>query len=143
MKMKRLYIVISLVMVMGMLLASCATPTAETIIQTVEVPLIQTQVVKETQVVIETVEVPAPTAPPEEQLPRNETLYFNGQQWGPVKCWNPYSSDCNNAMAIAQQDNARVTVFETPYIYNMLTGEEFPLLADGPYTWNPERTEIT
>ncbi len=78
--MKRLYIIISLVMVMGMVLASCATPTAETIIQTVEVPLIQTQVVKETQVVIETVEVevPAPTAPPEEQLPRNETLYFNG-----------------------------------------------------------------
>jgi peptide/nickel transport system substrate-binding protein len=76
-------------------------------------------------------------------LPREETLYFNGQQWGSVVCWNPYSSNCNNAMAIAQQDNARVTVFETPYIYNMLTGEEFPLLADSPYTWNDERTEIT
>jgi peptide/nickel transport system substrate-binding protein len=76
-------------------------------------------------------------------LPRNETLYFNGQQWGSVVCWNPYSSKCNNAMAIAQQDNARVTVFETPYIYNMLTGEQFPLLADGPYTWNEARTQIT
>ncbi|OGN97372.1 MAG: ABC transporter substrate-binding protein [Chloroflexi bacterium RBG_13_50_21] len=59
--MKRLYIVISLVMVMGMVLSACATPTAETIIQTVEVPVVQTQVVKETQVVIETVEVAAPT----------------------------------------------------------------------------------
>ncbi len=59
--MKRLYIVISLVMVMGMVLSACATPTAETIIQTVEVPVVQTQVVKEiqTQTVIETVEVPA------------------------------------------------------------------------------------
>jgi peptide/nickel transport system substrate-binding protein len=76
-------------------------------------------------------------------LPRNQTLYFNGQQWGSVVCWNPYSNNCNNAMAIAQQDNARVTVFETPYIYNMLTGEQFPLLADGPYTWNDARTEIT
>jgi peptide/nickel transport system substrate-binding protein len=76
-------------------------------------------------------------------LPRAETLYFNGQQWGSVVCWNPYSSGCNNMMAIAQQDNARVTVWETPYIYNMLTGEQFPLLADGPYTWNPARTEIT
>jgi peptide/nickel transport system substrate-binding protein len=46
-------------------------------------------------------------------------------------------------MAIAQQDNARVTVFETPYIYNMLNREQFPLLADGPYTWNLARTEIT
>ena len=82
----------------------------------------------------------APTIP---VLPRNEILYFNGQQGGSVACWNPYSSNCINAMAIAQQDNARVTVFETPYIYNMLTGEQFPLLADGPYSWNPARTEIT
>ena len=76
-------------------------------------------------------------------LPRTETLYFNGQQWGSVAGWNPYSDSMNNTMAIAQQDNARVTVFETPYIYNMLTGEEFPLLADGPYTWNEARTQIT
>ncbi|HSR32084.1 MAG TPA: ABC transporter substrate-binding protein [Anaerolineae bacterium] len=75
-------------------------------------------------------------------LPRDDTLYFNGQQWGSVDCWNPYSN-CNNGMAISQEDNARVTVFETPYIYNMLTSEQFPLLADGPYTWNPARTEIT
>ena len=25
-------------------------------------------------------------------LPRAETLYFNGQQWGSVICWNPYST---------------------------------------------------
>ncbi len=46
-------------------------------------------------------------------------------------------------MVIAQQDNARVTVWETPYVYNMITGEMLPLLADGPYTWNAARTEIT
>ncbi len=76
-------------------------------------------------------------------LPRNETLYFNGQQWGPVVGWNPYSSSNNNAMAIAQQDSARVTMFETPYLYNMLDGKVYPLLADGDYTWNADRTEIT
>jgi len=76
-------------------------------------------------------------------LPRKETLYFNGQQWGSVAGWNPYSDSMNNAMAIAQQDNARVTMFETPYIYNMLTGEQLPLLADGPYSWNGARTQIT
>ena len=48
-------------------------------------------------------------------LPREETLYFNGLQWGSVVCWNPYSSDCNNAMAIAQQDNARVTICSKPH----------------------------
>jgi len=76
-------------------------------------------------------------------LPRNETLYFNGQQWGAVVGWNPYSSSNNNAMAISQQDSARVTMFETPYLYNMLDGQVYPLLADGDYTWNDARTEIT
>jgi peptide/nickel transport system substrate-binding protein len=36
-------------------------------------------------------------------------------------------------MAIAQQDNARVIMFETPYLYNMLDGKQYPLLADGDY----------
>jgi len=144
MKMKRLYIIISLVMVMGMVLSACATPTAETIIQTVEVPVVQTQVVKEiqTQTVIETVEVPAPTAPPEEQLPRNETLYFNGLQWSAVVGWNPYSSSMNNSW-IAGKDAARVVMFETLYLYDMLDGKSYPLLADGDPVWNDTRTEIT
>jgi len=76
-------------------------------------------------------------------LPRNETLYFNGQQWGPVVCWNPYSSNCNNALVIAQQDNARVTIFETPYLYNMMDGKQIPLLADGDYKWDDAKTAIT
>jgi len=76
-------------------------------------------------------------------LPRNETLYYNGQQWGSVVGWNPYSSSNNNAMAIAQGDNARVVMFETPYLYNMLDGKVYPLLADGDYTWNDAGTELT
>ena len=80
---------------------------------------------------------------PGDPLPRTETLYFNGQQWGPVVCWNPYSSSCNNAMAVNQQDSARVVMFETPYLYNMLDGKQYPLLADGDYVWNDAHTEIT
>jgi peptide/nickel transport system substrate-binding protein len=76
-------------------------------------------------------------------LPRNETMYFNGQQWGAVVCWNPYSSNCNNAMAIGQQDSARVLMFETPYVYDMLDGKQYPLLADGPYAWDAGMTQIT
>ena len=91
------------------------------------------------------VAAPVATEAPDDPnaLPRDKTMYFNGQQWGPVVCWNPYISTCNNAMAISQGDNARVTMFETPYLYDMLDGKQYPLLADGDYTWNADRTEIT
>lgn len=79
----------------------------------------------------------------QDALPREETLYYNGLQWGAVVGWNPYSSSNNNALAITQQDSARVTMFETPYIYNMLDGQVYPLLASGAYQWNDTRTELT
>jgi peptide/nickel transport system substrate-binding protein len=147
--MKRLYFVITLCMLMSLALSACAPQTVE-VIKTVEVPVVETQVVKEvqtvveTQTVIQTVEVPASVSGI--VLPRNETLYFNGLQWGSVKGWNPYSSDTNNAMAIADGSNnysAQLTMFETPYMYNMLDGKQYPLLADGDYTWNADMTELT
>ena len=129
------------VLVIVAVLAGCATPAPQIVKETVVVPVERTVVVKET------VEVPVeviPTVAPGAALPRNETLYFNGQQWGPVVGWNPYSTANNNAMAIANdQDSARVIMFETPYLYNMLDGKSYPLLADGDYTWNDDRTEIT
>ncbi len=79
----------------------------------------------------------------QDALPREETLYFNGLQWGAVVGWNPYSSSNNNALAITQQDSSRVTMFETPYIYNMLDGQVYPLLAAGAFQWNDARTELT
>ena len=139
---------LSILMLASLVLAGCATPTPETIIQTVEVPVvetvIETQTVVETQTVIETVEVPSDASGL--VLPRNETLYFNGLQWGSVKGWNPYASNTNNAMAIADGSNnysAQLTMFETPYMYNMLDGKQYPLLADGDYTWNEDMTELT
>jgi len=88
------------------------------------------------------------TKPPADPnaLPRDETLYFNGFQWGAIKGWNPYSSDMNNAMAVvdgANNASARTSMFETPYMYNMLDGKQYPLLADGDYTWNADMTEVT
>ena len=38
------------------------------------------------------------TAETATELPRNETLYFAGQQWGSVNGWNPLSDDMNNAL---------------------------------------------
>jgi peptide/nickel transport system substrate-binding protein len=149
------FAVLSLVLIASMVLSACgATPTpvviketvVSTVKETVEVP--QTVEVKETVVstVKETVEVPVTVAPPpaeEGTIPRNEAMYFNGQQWNPLVGWNPYSTSMNNAMAIAQQDSARVIMFETPYLYDMLDGKQYPLLADGPYSWNDALTEIT
>jgi peptide/nickel transport system substrate-binding protein len=34
-------------------------------------------------------------------------------------------------------------MFETPYLYNMLDGQVYPLLADGAYEWNADRTELS
>src|SRR5512147_1020261 len=131
---KKFYALASLLIIGMMVLTACGGTPAAT-----EVP--ETEAPAATEVATE-----APTEVATEAavtLPREETLYFNGQQWGPVVCWNPYSSNCNNAMAIAQQDNARVPMFETPYLYNMLDGKQYPLLADGDYSWNDEQTEIT
>jgi len=129
--MKRLTIILSALVAFSMLLSSCGTPTAAPTVAPATQP-------------------PATAVPPTPSaadiaasLPRNETMYFNGQQWGSVVCWNPYSASCNNAMALGQQDSARVLMFETPYVYDMLDGQQYPLLADGPYAWNDAHTEIT
>ena len=47
-------------------------------------------------------------------------------------------------MAIAgSAAGSRTLMFETLYMYNFLTGEILPLLADGDYQWNADKTEIT
>ncbi len=77
-------------------------------------------------------------------LPRNETVYFGGQQWGSIVGWNPLSPDNNNAMAVAANPRgSRTIMFETLYMYNMLDGQLYPLLADGEYVWNDDMTECT
>ena len=78
------------------------------------------------------------------ELPRNETLYVVGHQWGSANGWNPLSDDNNNPMAIDRSaSGSRLTMFETLYMYNFLDGSMTPLLADGDYAWNDALTEIT
>ncbi|MBC5629469.1 ABC transporter substrate-binding protein [Clostridium sp. NSJ-6] len=74
--------------------------------------------------------------------PRNETLYFNGQQWGTINNWNPMSANSNNAMAIQQVDSARVLIYETLFLYNMLDGSLQPLLGES-YEWNADQSQLT
>lgn len=75
-------------------------------------------------------------------LPREETLYFAGQQWGAVNTWNPIGANQNNWI-ISGGSAAREVMFETPYMYNPLDGSMKPLLADGDYTWNADLTELS
>ena len=76
-------------------------------------------------------------------LPREETLYFAGQQWGAVNSWNIVGTNQNNAMAIAGGAGGyRTTMFETLFMFNPLTGEKIGLLADS-YEWNEDLTEMT
>ena len=142
---KKVHWLISLLVIAALLVTACggaATPAAAP-----AEPAAPAEQAAPAEATAPAAEEPAPAeeaaAADPNALPRNETLYFNGQQWGSVVGWNPYSNSNNNAMAIAQQDNARVVMFETPYLYNMLDGQVYPLLADGPYTWNDDRTELT
>ena len=74
--------------------------------------------------------------------PRSETLYFNGQQWGTINNWNPMSANSNNAMAIQQVDSARVLIYETLFLYNMLDGSLQTLLGES-YEWNADQSQLT
>ena len=72
-------------------------------------------------------------------LPRNETLYIGGMQWGSVNSWNIIGSNQNNIAC----GYGRPIMFETLYMYNVLNGDILPLLADGDYSWNEDQTELT
>jgi len=88
-------------------------------------------------------EAPAEAAGDVTDLPRNETLYYGGLQWGTVNSWNPIGANQNNFVIAAQTFGSRMAMFETLYMYDFLTGEMYPLLADGDYVWNDDMTELT
>jgi peptide/nickel transport system substrate-binding protein len=105
----------------------------ETIVQTVEsvseveVTRTVTEQVEVTRVVTEEVVVEA-TAEPMEPEPgvtfdRSETLYTSGTQYGPPSSWNPFNTG-NYAMGTIG------LCYETPFIYDPLTNEYMPWLAE-------------
>lgn len=69
--------------------------------------------------------------------PRNETLYFAGQQWGTINDWNPMSANPNNAMGIQQKDSSRTLIYETMFMYNMMDNQLYPLLAKD-WSWDDD-----
>ncbi len=137
---KRLLLVFSFLLIFSMFLGACqkATPepTQAMTEEMTEAPMVETEEVVSAGADLTPAEIAA-------SLPRNETLYIAGLQWSAVVGWNPYSSNNNNAMGFAAGASSREPIFETLYMYNMLTGEQLPLLADGPYTWDDGKTQIT
>ena len=77
------------------------------------------------------------------QLPREETLYFAGQQWGTVNSWSPIGTNQNNAMAIATGAGQRTIMFETLYMWNVLDGKLYGLLANDDYAWSEDMTQLS
>ena len=90
-------------------------------------------------------EAPAPATDDVNVLPREETLYFAGQQWGAVNSWNVIGTNQNNSMAIAGGASGyRTLMFETLYMYNFMNGEMIGLLAtDEEPVWNDDLTQLT
>ena len=79
---------------------------------------------------------PAEEAAPGD-LPRNETLYVGGLQWGPFITFNPV------APQITWPNGETMLIYEALFGYNVATGEIDPLLAES-FTMVDETTmEIT
>jgi len=70
-------------------------------------------------------------------LPRNETLYFNGLQWGSPSGNSPYVS---NSSTFASGGH-RQTVYETLFVYNLLDGKLYPQIGDS-YTWSGQTLTV-
>ncbi|MCD4752897.1 MAG: ABC transporter substrate-binding protein [Anaerolineaceae bacterium] len=149
--MKKYKWLLAMLLIFALVLASCKTteeaaPAEEA--EEVEEEVVAEEAVEEEVVAEEeaaeeeTAEEPVDPADVASSLPRKETLYNAGHQWGSLVGWNPYSSN-NNNWGISAGASAREVLFETPYMYNLLDGKQYPLLADGEYVWNADMTEIT
>lgn len=141
---KMLSILLALAMVIGCL-AACGKKAEET-----PAPAPEKQTEQQTETKEETPapepaaeETPAPAAEDTTpgSTPRNETLYFNGQQWGAINAWNPIHSNANN-FGISQNSSAREILYETLFMYNLLDGKLYPLLGTD-YAWNDDKSELT
>lgn len=136
----RIPVLLVLIVIASMLLAACNTAVTpqvlkETVVVT-QAPVVTTVEVTKEVVVEKTVEVVVtPTPEPGAAstvvtYPRNETLYTSGTQWGPPSSWNPFNTGGYAMGTIG-------LVYETLFIYDPLTNEYKPWLAESG-TWNSD-----
>ncbi len=125
------------------LLAGCGG--AETPPAPAEEPAVEEPAAEEPAAEEPAAEEPAPAEEPaaeEGSTPREETLYFAGQQWGSINDWNPMSPNSNNAMGQTQKDTARTLIYETLFMYNSMDGKLYGLLGK-EYSWDADQTKLT
>jgi peptide/nickel transport system substrate-binding protein len=117
-------------MILGLILAACATPTpAPAQPQPTQPPVVQTVIVAGTPQVIVVTPTPAPAAVTYE---RSETLYTGGTQWGPPSGYNPWNLG-NYAMGTFG------LCYEPLFTYDPLANEFTPWLAEsGKWTSDNE-----
>ncbi|HEX6972021.1 MAG TPA: ABC transporter substrate-binding protein [Limnochordia bacterium] len=68
-------------------------------------------------------------------LPRSETLYKAGFQWGPPANFNPFSANA------AWPVNSELLLYETLFAYNLVSGELDPILA-ASLRWDDPLTAV-
>lgn len=73
------------------------------------------------------------------ELPRHETFYENGQQWGAPTSYNLYNTA---GQGWPGTGGARMVIYEALYMYNVLTNQNEPLLADGDMVWEDEYNAV-
>ena len=105
----------------GLVLAGCAAPTPEVVVETVEVPVEKTVEVP-VEVPVE-VEVTAVPEEPAAEYERSETLYTTGTAWAPPSDWNPVTN-WNYATGVIG------LLYETLFLYDPLANEMIPWLAE-------------
>lgn len=71
-----------------------------------------------------------------EQFPRSETLYIAGYQWGPATNFNPFAGNPNWP---ANPGNYQSLIYESLFLFNQVTGELEPGLAES-YEWVDDLT---
>ena len=72
------------------------------------------------------------------EFPRSETLYVNGLQWGPPSTWNPLAG---NPSWPLNAGSGRNLIYETQFMYNMITGGIEPLIGKS-YKWTDNLTMV-
>ena len=143
---KRIFaLLLAAVMLFGAL-AACAqdeTPQPTPAPQTPETPQTPTDPSDPTPPASQFGRDPYVAPPVEQNLPRNETLFFGGLMWSPVGAWTPFHSNTANFSINEVGGGSRTPLYETAYMYNTLNDDMLPLLADGPFEWSSDMTELT
>jgi peptide/nickel transport system substrate-binding protein len=127
MEMKRWNLALAVLVALSLLLAACGQPT--------ETPVEPAP--PEEPAPAEPAE-PAPAEPTEVVFERGETLYIAGAAWGPPNDWNPFI-----AWSKANTTGTIGLVYETLFMFDGLTGEFTPFLAESGEWVDADTYEMT